>query len=241
MEKEIKSSSGSKTNYSTPVAIVLAGLIIAGAMFFSDGKKDVDTGKVKVPAQKVSSLDNVRPVSADDHIRGNPNAPIIIVEYSDTECPFCSRFHNTMKQVVDTYGKNGQVAWVYRHSPLDQLHSKSRKEAVAQECAGELGGNDKFWEYTDRIYAVTPANDGLNVLELPKIAEYIGLDVAKFNTCLASGKYDAKIQADLENAQATGGQGTPWNVVIANGKAVSSINGAYPYDNVKKIIDDLLK
>jgi protein-disulfide isomerase len=241
MEKEIKSSSGSKTNYSTPVAIVLAGLIIAGAMFFSDGKKDVDTGKVKVPAQKVSSLDNVRPVSADDHIRGNPNAPIIIVEYSDTECPFCSRFHNTMKQVVDTYGKNGQVAWVYRHSPLDQLHSKSRKEAVAQECAGELGGNDKFWEYTDRIYAVTPANDGLNVLELPKIAEYIGLDVAKFNTCLASGKYDAKIQADLENAQATGGQGTPWNVVIANGKAISSINGAYPYDNIKKIIDDLLK
>jgi protein-disulfide isomerase len=146
-----------------------------------------------------------------------------------------------MKQVVDTYGKNGQVAWVYRHSPLDQLHSKSRKEAVAQECAGELGGNDKFWEYTDRIYAVTPANDGLNALELPKIAEYIGLDVAKFNTCLASGKYDAKIQADLENAQATGGQGTPWSVVIANGKAVSSINGAYPYDNVKKTIDDLLK
>jgi predicted DsbA family dithiol-disulfide isomerase len=84
-------------------------------------------------------------------------------------------------------------------------------------------------------------NDGLNVLELPKIAEYIGLDVAKFNTCLASGKYDAKIQADLENAQATGGQGTPWSVVIANGKAVSSINGAYPYDNVKKTIDDLLK
>jgi protein-disulfide isomerase len=241
MEKEIKSSSDSKTNYSTPVAIVLAGLIIAGAMFFSDGKKPVDTGKAKVPAQKVSSLDNVRPVSADDHVRGNPNAPVIIVEYSDTECPFCSRFHNTMKQVVDTYGKNGQVAWVYRHSPLDQLHSKSRKEAVAQECAGELGGNDKFWEYTDRIYAVTPANDGLNALELSKIAEYIGLDVAKFNTCLASGKYDAKIQADLENAQATGGQGTPWSVVIANGKAVSSINGAYPYDNVKKIIDDLLK
>jgi len=228
-----------KVNYSTPIAIVLAGIIIAGAMYFSDGKK-LDGPEVKPPVQAVSGLDQVLPISPTDHIRGNPNAPIIIVEYSDTECPFCSRFHTTMKQVMDEYGKAGKVAWVYRHSPLDQLHSKARKEAVALECAVELGGNDKFWEYTDRIYAVTPANDGLDASELPKIAEYVGLDVAKFNICLASGKYDAKIQADLENAQATGGQGTPWSVVILNGKAVSSLNGAYPYANVKQIIDSLL-
>lgn len=236
METKIETT----TNYSTPIAIVIAGIIIAGAMYFSDGKK-VDTDKVNVPAEQASGLESVRPISATDHVRGNPNAPIIIVEYSDTECPFCSRFHGTMKQVMDEYGKAGKVAWVYRHSPLDQLHSKSRKEAVALECANELGGNDKFWEYTDRIYAVTPANDGLDALELPKIAEYVGLDVTKFNTCLVSGKYDAKIQADLENAQATGGQGTPWSVIIANGKAVSSLNGAYPYANVKQIIDSLLK
>ncbi len=245
MEKETRSHTVEKTNYSTPVAIVIAGLVIAGAVFFSDGKKAVvpnmDNDVANIPLEQASSLGSVRPISDTDHIRGNANAPIIIVEYSDTECPFCSRFHGSMKQVMDTYGKNGQVAWVYRHAPLDQLHSKSRKEAVALECANELGGNDKFWEYTDRIYAVTPANDGLDVSELPKIAEYVGLDVAKFNTCLASGKYDTKIQADLENANATGGQGTPWSVVIVNGKAVSSINGAQPYENIKKIIDGLLK
>jgi protein-disulfide isomerase len=208
MEKEMKS------NYSTPIAIVLAGIIIAGAMYFSDGKKSDDTNTPKVPVEQVSSLDKVRAVNALDHIRGNPNAPVIIVEYSDTECPFCSRFHNNMKQIMDEYGKAGKVAWVYRHNPIDQLHSKARAEAVALECANELGGNDKFWEYTDRIYEITPANNGLNLAELPKIAEYVGLDVTKFNTCLTSGKYDAKIQADLDNAQATGGNGTPWSVII---------------------------
>lgn len=227
-----------KTNYSTPIAIVLAGIIIASAMYFSDGKKEVTP---VAPEKQASGLDLIRPISADDHIRGNPNAPVIIVEYSDTECPFCSRFHTTMKQVMDTYGKTGQVAWVYRHSPLDQLHSKARKEAVALECAAELGGNDKFWEYTDRIYEITPANNGLDALELPKIAEYVGLDVTQFNICLNSGKYDAKIQADLENAQATGGQGTPWSVIINEDGTKSSLNGAYPFTNVKQIIDSLLK
>jgi protein-disulfide isomerase len=228
----------SKSNYSTPIAIVIAGVIIAGAMYFSNSKKVESPVE---PVAQVSNLDQVRPVSADDHIRGNPNAQVVVVEYSDTECPFCGRFHNTMKRIIDEYGKDGKVAWVYRHSPIDQLHPKSRKQAEAQECAGELGGNDKFWQYTDRIYEITPANNGLDVAELPKIATYVGLDVEKFNTCLASGKYAAKVQTDVENAAATGGQGTPWSVVIAKDGNKTSINGAYPYESVKQTIDSLLK
>lgn len=201
------------SNLATPIAIVLAGIIIAGAMYFGNSRP-ADAPIAENPQVVKDTLDQVRPVSADDHIRGNPNAEAVIVEYSDTECPFCGLFHNAMKQIMDEYGKSGKVAWVYRHSPLDQIHKKSRMEAVALECANELGGNDKFWAYTDRIYEVTPANDGLDVSELPKIAQYVGLDVAKFNSCLVSGKYELKIQADLANADATGGNGTPWNVVI---------------------------
>jgi len=227
-----------KSNYSTPIAIVIAGVIIAGAMYFSNGKK-VESPVAPLP--QVSALDQIRPVTADDHIRGNPNASVIVVEYSDTECPFCGRFHTTMKKIIDEYGKDGKVAWVYRHSPIDQLHPKSRKEAEALECANELGGNDKFWQYTDRIYEVTPANNGLDAAELPKIAAFVGLDVTKFNTCLASGKYAAKVQTDVENAQATGGQGTPWSVVISKNGTKASINGAYPYESVKQTIDSLLK
>jgi protein-disulfide isomerase len=229
-----------KNNYSTPIAILLAGIIIAGAMYFSDGKRAESPVIAKAPTAVVSSLDQLRPISKEDHIRGNPSAPVIIVEYSDTECPFCGRFHETMKQIIDEYGKTGKVAWVYRHSPLDQLHSKSRTEAVAMECANELGGNDKFWEYTDLIYSSTPGNDGLDLAQLPKMAQTIGLDVAKFNLCLTSGKYDKKIQADLENAQATGGRGTPWSVLVKKDGSKEAINGAQSYASLKLVIDTLL-
>lgn len=242
MHSKENSSESIKSNYSTPIAIVLAGLMIAGAMYFGDSRKVVESlEQQKLPTQQVASLDQVRPISNEDHIRGNPNAEVVVVEYSDTECPFCGRFHDTMKQIMNEYGKDGKVAWVYRHSPIDQLHSKARTESVALECAGELGGNDKFWEYTDRLYKVTPANNGLDLAELPKIAEYVGLDAAKFNTCLTSGKYDAKIEGDMQNARATGGGGTPWSVVLTKKGEKSSLNGAYPYEAVKEIIDNLLK
>ncbi|MEK9181475.1 MAG: thioredoxin domain-containing protein [Patescibacteria group bacterium] len=106
----------------------------------------------------------VRPVSPDEHILGNINAKIIIVEYSDLECPFCKVFHNTMHQVVEK--SNGEVAWVYRHYPIAQLHSKAFREAEATECAWEQGGNDTFWKYTDKIFEITPSNNRLEESEL---------------------------------------------------------------------------
>ena len=142
-----------------------------------------------------------------------------------------------MKEVMDTYGKDGKVAWVYRHFPLDQLHSKARKEAVALECANEQGGNDKFWSYADRLYEITPANNGLDLAELPKIAEYVGLDVSKFNTCLASTKYDAHIEEEVQNAAATGGNGTPWSIVVGPKGKKYPLSGAQPLAAIKQLID----
>src|SRR3989344_572624 len=200
-----------------PIAVVIAGVLIAGAVIYSGGKTGSSNTAVapqQPVAQQTGDLEQMKPISKDDHIRGNPDAPVKIVEYSDPECPFCKRFHDTMKQVMDEYGKTGKVAWVYRNFPLDQLHSKARNEAVAIECAGDQGGNDKFWAYSDRLYEVTPSNNGLDPAELPKIAQYVGLDVAKFNTCLASTKYDAHIEDDVQNATATGGNGTPWSIVV---------------------------
>lgn len=182
----------------------------------------------------------MKPVSKDDHIRGNPDASVKIVEYSDTECPFCKRFHPTMLQVMDEYGKDGKVAWVYRHFPLDQLHSKARKEAEATECAAELGGNDTFWSYLDRLMEVTPANNGLDLAELPKIAEYVGLDTAKFNECLSSGRYAQKIEKHVQDAIATGGQGTPWSIVVGKNGKKYPLSGAQPYEAVKQLIDSAL-
>jgi len=233
-----------KNTLAIPIAVVIAGILIAGAVIYGGGKAPT-AGTANQPQQQVAQqtgdLEKMTPISSSDHIRGNPDALVKIVEYSDTECPFCKRFHTTMKEVMDEYGKDGKVAWVYRHFPLDQLHSKARKEAVALECANEQGGNDKFWSYADRLYEVTPANNGLDTAELPKIAQYVGLDVAKFNTCLASTKYDKHIEDEVQNAQATGGNGTPWSIVVgAKGKKYP-LSGAQPYTSIKQLIETALQ
>jgi protein-disulfide isomerase len=179
----------------------------------------------------------LRPVSKRrDHIRGNPDAPVTLVEYSDFECPFCKRFYPTMKRLVDE--SNGQVRWVYRHFPLDALHSKARKEAVASECAAELGGNDAFWKFADGFYAVTPSNNHTDIaVVLPQIASEIGLDKARFASCLASGKFEQRVAEDLQNATATGGRGTPWTIIVSKSGKTYPISGAQPYEVVKRLVD----
>jgi protein-disulfide isomerase len=229
--------------YSTPISVLVGAIIIAFALSYSNGgiPQQGVAGSPNQPQQdpiaQQKQLDSIAPITAEDHIRGNPDAPVKIVEYSDTECPFCKRFHPTMQQVMEEYGADGKVAWIYRHLPLDQLHSKARKEAVALECAGDQGGDDAFWKYTDRLYEVTPSNDGLDPAELPKIAGEIGLDVSKFNTCLASNKFDAHIEANAQNAAATGGNGTPWSIVIGKNGKKYPLSGAQPYESVKQLID----
>ncbi len=230
------------SNLGIPIAIVIAGALIGGAVFMANGNSTGVTGVQPQAIDESANLDKMRAVSSDDHVRGNPDAPVKIVEYSDTECPFCKRFHTTMQQVMDEYGKDGRVAWVYRHFPLDQLHPvKARNEATAFECANELGGNDKFWEYADRLYEVTPSNNGLDQAELPKIAAYVGLDTAKFKTCLTSGKFTKHIEDDVQNATATGGNGTPWSIVVAKNGKKYPLSGAQPYESVKQLVEIALQ
>lgn len=226
--------------YATPASVLLGALVIAGALYWGD-KNPQPTTVPQEQGPSKAQLDAVAPISAKDHIRGNPNAEVFIVEYSDTECPFCKRFHTTMQQIASEYGSDGKVAWVYRHFPLDSLHKKARSEAVALECANELGGNDGFWKYADRLFEVTPSNDGLDPTELPKIAAYVGLDVVAFSACTASDRYDAHIEADAQNAQATGGQGTPWSIIVTKSGTKYPLSGAQPYESVKQAVETALK
>lgn len=241
----VSAQKASGNQWSVPVAIIAAGVIVALAIFYGGAENRKQAPKVNAPvagqpeagAPEQKEI-TVKPISGADHVLGDASADIVVIEYSDLECPFCKRFHNTMHQVVTAY--NGKVAWAYRHFPLDQLHSKARKEAEATECAAELGGNEKFWAYIDRLMEVTPANNGLDAAELPKIAAYVGLDKAKFSTCLESGKYAAAIQTSVQDAMAAGAQGTPYSVVITKSGKKSVIPGALPLEQVKGIIDAAL-
>jgi len=239
-----------KTNsLAIPLAIVGAGLLIGLAIFGSNliaaknqtGLAGNVAGNENTEQQVLfENLENLEPISDADHVRGNPDAPVKIVEYSDLECPFCKRFHSTMQQAMQEYGD--KIVWVYRHFPLDSIHSKARTEAVAAECAGELAGNDAFWKYVDRFFELTPSNNQTDInTVLPQIAGEIGLNETQFVSCLTSGKYDDHVQENLDNAIATGGRGTPWSIVIApNGKKFP-LSGAQPYESVKQLIEIALQ
>ncbi len=222
--------------FAIPISIIIAGLIIGGAVYMSSNKK----APVKTPT--VSKTTNeMRPVDSTDHILGNPNAPLVLVEYSDPECPYCKVFHTTMNKIMETYGKDGKIAWVYRHFPIDQLHKKARKEAEATECAFDQGGNDAFWKYVNKIYEVTPSNDGLDPKQLPIIAKEISLNVDLFNECLKSNKFKDKVEADYQDAIKAGAQGTPQSFILLTDGSKVPIQGAQPLDSLKSIIDTLLK
>lgn len=202
----------------------------------SDAKPTIPT--VQQPGQPNAGSIQLAAVTQDDYIKGNRDAKVSIVEFSDTECPFCKRFHPTMQRIIDEY--DGQVNWVYRHFPLTSIHPKAPKEAEAVECAGELGGNEVFWAYLDRLFEITPANNGLEVSQLPEIAEYVGLDRSRFEQCLNSGKYTKKVSEQAQQAQAAGGRGTPYSVIVVDGEPVAPISGALPYEQVKSMIDSVL-
>jgi len=180
----------------------------------------------------------LRPVSKGrDHIRGDPAAPVTLIEYSDFECPFCKRFHPTVKRLVDE--SNGQLKWVYRHFPLDELHPvKARKEAVASECAAELGGNGAFWKFADRFFELTPSNNRTDIdAVLPRIAGEIGLDKARFASCLASARHDRRVEEDVQDAIASGGRGTPWSIIVSKSGKTYPLSGAQPYATVKQLVE----
>ena len=219
-----------KQNVLIPLAIVVAGLIVAGAVFFVQRPKSPTPG---------DTAEAVRPVDATDYILGNPDAPIKLIEYSDLECPFCKQFHTTMHALMDEYGPSGKVAWVYRHFPLAQLHPKAPKEAEAAECAGELGGTNAFWSYLDRVYEVTPSNNGLDLNRLPVIAEEVGLDRAKFEQCLSSGKYAGKVKKQFDEAIALGGRGTPHTILLVGDSAVP-LEGAQPLSAMRSAVAAVL-
>lgn len=235
MEEQEHIKEEQPNKFMIPAAIVVAGALVAGAIYFGDSASRPNSGQ----AINTNTEIKVPPVTSTDHYLGSRSAKVVIVEYSDTECPFCKVFHGTMKQVMSAYGSD--VAWVYRHFPIPQLHARAVKEAEATECAAELGGNQVFWNYVDKIYETTNSNDSLDPAELPRIAASVGLNVTDFNNCLSSGRQAEKITKSMEEAVKAGARGTPFSVIFSEGEEPVVINGAEPFASIKTKIDALLK
>ncbi|MGE3843416.1 MAG: thioredoxin domain-containing protein [Vicinamibacterales bacterium] len=161
-------------------------------------------------------------------IRGDVNAPVTIVEFSDFHCPFCRRVQPTLLQLLTKYP--GKVRIAYKDLPLDSLHPQAKRASEAARCARDQG---KFWEYHDKIYA---GNSDSSAENLRSMATAVGLDVAAFESCLATGQHRPGIQTDLTQASQLGLNGTP--AFFINGRALS---GAQPLEAFVEIIDAELR
>lgn len=165
----------------------------------------------------------------DDAVKGNPQAKVTIVEFSDFECPFCGKYYReTEFQIMKDYVDTGKVRYVFRDSPLD-FHKSAQKAAEAAECAGEQG---KYWEMHDYLFQ---NQDYLAVENLKGYAKDLKLDTTKFNDCLDKSKMAEEVKKDLADSQKYGVSGTP--AFFINGKLIS---GAQPYGTFKAEIEAAL-
>lgn len=177
-------------------------------------------------------------VTDKDWYKGNKNAKVVMVEYSDLECPFCIKFHPTMQQVMKEYGD--KVKWVYRHYPLS-FHANAQKEAEAAECAGKLGGNESFWKYTDAIFARTSGNGtGFALDKLAPLAKELGLNESSFKQCLDSGEMAQKVKDQMAKGSEEGVSGTPGTIIIDAKGNTQLVPGALPFEQIKTMIDKAL-
>lgn len=180
---------------------------------------------VAQPEQKVVEVPGIKESEA---VKGNKDSGIVIIEYSDYECPYCLKHNETMNQILDDFGDN--VQYVFRNFPLS-FHANAQKAAEAAECAHDQG---KFWEMHDKLFEVN-ANKEMSVVKYKEIAKELGLDSAKFDTCLDNGDKEAKVKSDMAEGSVAGVKGTP--ATFVNGKMIS---GAVPYESFKITIENIL-
>jgi len=174
-------------------------------------------------------------VLADDHIRGAKNPKVLLVEYSDFQCPYCQKFKPTMTQILANYPN--EIAIVYRHFPLS-FHQNAQISAEASECAGE---QNKFWEMHDVLFEKGQSDGtGLNKADLKQYAKDLKLNTIKFNDCLDTNKYKGEVTEDYSSGTSAGISGTPGTVMIAPDGAQRLISGAVPYEQIKSLIDSVL-
>ena len=247
------------TNNNMPIAIAFAAVLIAGAIFFNgmsapstaDAPTDLDAKiaagiegyikkqqddarKAQEEANKPKRVENVS--EDDDAVLGNKDAKVTLVEFSDYECPFCKRHQNDVwPKIKEKYIDTGKVKYVFRDFPLAFHEPIATQEALAAECAGDMGGDEKYYEYHDLIFATTKSNKGLAQSQLYEMAAELNLNAAEFKECLDTEKFKDEVEKDMADGAKYGVSGTPGFFI--NGWF---IKGAYPFSEFEKFIEQEL-
>jgi protein-disulfide isomerase len=215
-----------------PVAILAAGLILSVAIYVHRH------GEVEGSVQ--ADLGLMHPVTLADHIIGSPAASVTIVEYADIDSSYSKTFQRTMTQLMSEYAAGGQVAWVYRHLPLIDQHVNAAQHAEAAECAASIGGPTMFWRFIDALNSAAPGDLQFDPANYDSVISSLGLLPQSFDDCMKKHAYQDKVASDFENGIAIGAGGSPFTVLLVKGQPPITINGAVPYDGMKKIIDQAI-
>ncbi|MCF7843342.1 DsbA family protein [Candidatus Gracilibacteria bacterium] len=237
---------GSKSGFilTTPVAIIIASIIISlGLVSYGSITNGGST------AEKNKQFAG-RSIDSTDYVTGKVDSKVIVVEYSDPECPFCVKLYPTMKQLHDKY--DDRVTFVYRHFPLVSIHPKAFDESRAIACAGTIGGGKALRSYVDALYGEKFSTQNPNTLQfqpLPQngkelIAKKIGLDNEKFSSCMNTGQTAKNVEESMKDGVTAGVQGTPSTYVLIKTRkgydVVTMIDGAQSVEYFEAAIDQAL-
>ncbi|MEX0895619.1 MAG: DsbA family protein [Patescibacteria group bacterium] len=176
-------------------------------------------------------------VTADDWQKGASDPVVTLVKYSDFDCPFCQRFHDTLNQVISEYPDQVQV--VMRHYPLPS-HPNAQKLAEASECIGELGGDAAFWQFADIYFGRSAQGVRTAMSEISQLATEAGVSGDQVSECIESGRMAQKVQDQMESGVQAGVSGTPGTLVVTSDGAQEMIPGALPIEQVRTIIGKYL-
>lgn len=237
-----------------PIAIIVAGMLLSAGLYFglqsnnsqtSGGGSDTNNPTVakEMPTQAPSIVD----VSIDDDaVKGDANAPVTIIEFSDYECPYCKRYvQQTYPDIIKDYIDTGKVKYVFRDLPLNFHDPAATKEAIAANCARDQGDDETYFKFHDLIFENTASNGtGIPDDKLVELAESIGLDGNKFKACVDDEEFKDEVSKDLDDAQKAGATGTPTFFI---GKSTDNgtikgemLVGAQPYAAFKAVIEKYL-
>lgn len=220
-----------KSSLLVPISILIAGALLSVAVYV------VRVAEEESPLEFVGSI---RPVSPEDHMVGNPDAPVTVVLYSDIDCAYCKDFQATLSELMTEYAAVGTVSLVYRHFPVININQYSAEHAEAAECVAELAGDTLFFRFIDALQQATPGNDEFDPSGYGNVVGGLGISTSDFETCMESDRHVERVTLDFENAVAAGGEAAPYAVVLVKGGEPIPITGALPYSTMKEVIDRAL-
>lgn len=243
--------------YLLPVSILLASIILGWSMVSAANTLADGWSAVALPSDNAGSIDDqgqgdlggsainttmaeLAATNSQGKI-GQDSAPILLIEYSDFQCPFCKRFFSDSAEQLKQWADEGKIQVIFKDFPLS-FHPMASPSANAARCAGEQG---KFWEMHDKIFEETIVLNPTGTAQytsddLKTWASEIGLDTAAFNSCFDSSKYDAQVQANLEEGQSVGVSGTPSFAIGKPGDKVNLIIGACPNSSFETVINAII-